>query len=460
MIRHPLSRGDEFGTVFRWNGHLLRVVKINAQESFLEFWKSGLWQDLVARGWVPETRMSEFKAQSGGLVLEHTEVSSITYPSEWTYSMLHAAAEHTLRVANLATEYGYELKDAHGYNIVFDGGRPLFVDIGSFIVRPTGSIGWIADQEFAAFFLYPLSIWKTHGAFLARRMILGGEVIDTYLALRVKTPLLCLLPRVTSVLCARAIRGYSLAQQVSRAKLLEKCGKIVGCTIDWMRRGKVWPFRTARIPQLEGMLRATRLGRQESSWRNYHSVYRETGQTERIRAIVNLVDELRSRSIMDIGCNQGEFSLRFSNLPTVERVIAVDADHGALEFLFGRLQRKCAKVVPAYCDIMAPLSPPLGSPQSERWRVDTVVALAISHHLILTQKYSVDAILQRFAAFGRNYLLVEFMPLGLWDGKSAPAVPEWYTREWFRDAFLRHCFDVREVDLEANRVLFWGRIKG
>jgi len=55
---------------------------------------------------------------------------------------------------------------------------------------------------------------------------------------------------------------------------------------------------------------------------------------------------------------------------------------------------------------------------------------------------------------------VEFMPLGLFDNVSAAPLPAWYTRDWFRAEFSR-VFDLRlEEQLEPNRVLFVGAIRG
>jgi len=50
------------------------------------------------------------------------------------------------------------------------------------------------------------------------------------------------------------------------------------------------------------------------------------------------------------------------------------------------------------------------------------------------------------------------MPLGLWDGKTAPAVPDWYTEEKFKKEFSKFFNVLLIKKLEENRVLFMGEV--
>ena len=51
------------------------------------------------------------------------------------------------------------------------------------------------------------------------------------------------------------------------------------------------------------------------------------------------------------------------------------------------------------------------------------------------------------------------MPLGLWDGKTAPPVPRWYTIDWFRSSFEKYFNIVLEEKVWENRILFVGELK-
>ena len=67
----------------------------------------------------------------------------------------------------------------------------------------------------------------------------------------------------------------------------------------------------------------------------------------------------------------------------------------------------------------------------------------------------IETMLQRFYELTSEMLLIEFMPLGLWNGSNEKIEsPSWYTREFFESHIL-HFFEIREVlELETNRILF------
>lgn len=109
-------------------------------------------------------------------------------------------------------------------------------------------------------------------------------------------------------------------------------------------------------------------------------------------------------------------------------------------------------------DVMMP--DPIRGRRAERLRGDVVIALAVTHHLLLTQGYRLDAVVDRIAAHGRRHLIIEFMPKGLWDGASAPPVPSWYTRQWFADGLARVGRIALEEQLEENRVMFLVEFEG
>jgi hypothetical protein len=89
------------------------------------------------------------------LVLEHPEIPSVTYPTEWAWSMLRAAAAGYLDLLDALAERGLTLKDVHPWNVVFDGLRPVFVDLTS-LARGAHSAELAA--KFRRYYLLPLSL--------------------------------------------------------------------------------------------------------------------------------------------------------------------------------------------------------------------------------------------------------------------------------------------------------------
>jgi hypothetical protein len=102
---------------------------------------------------------------------------------------------------------------------------------------------------------------------------------------------------------------------------------------------------------------------------------------------------------------------------------------------------------------VAKLSWPL---PAERFKADIAIALALSHHLILSQKYDLTDIFSNLASYTRKYALIEFMPLGLWTTGQVPNVPEWYTKEWFKKGFERYFNVLLEEKIAENNILFVG----
>lgn len=50
------------------------------------------------------------------------------------------------------------------------------------------------------------------------------------------------------------------------------------------------------------------------------------------------------------------------------------------------------------------------------------------------------------------------MPLGLWNGNSAPELPSWYTEEWFISNMQKYYLIMKREKLEDNRVAFVGKL--
>ena len=90
------------------------------------------------------------------MVFRPARVGFISYPYEWCFSQLKAAALLTLRLQKAAVERGMSLKDATAYNVAFEGGRPVLIDTLSF-ERLTPGRPWVAYRQFCQFFLAPLA---------------------------------------------------------------------------------------------------------------------------------------------------------------------------------------------------------------------------------------------------------------------------------------------------------------
>ncbi len=162
---------DPSGYVFHRSGAIYRALSETAYSDFIELERSGLLAELQKSQLVVGTRLVDDPALAATLAaenpgyqhfIEHDRISPITYPYEWTISMLGDAGVHTLAVQRALLKGGWSLKDATAYNIQFVNGRPIFIDITS-IERPPRLDVWYALGQFTQMFLFPLLLMRYHG---------------------------------------------------------------------------------------------------------------------------------------------------------------------------------------------------------------------------------------------------------------------------------------------------------
>ena len=89
--------------------------------------------------------------------LRHERVPFVSYPYEWTFSMLRDAALLQLDLLRAALAEDMIPKDASPYNVQWRGTSPVFIDVGSFERLPDGE-PWAGYRQFCCLFLYPLMV--------------------------------------------------------------------------------------------------------------------------------------------------------------------------------------------------------------------------------------------------------------------------------------------------------------
>ena len=74
---------------------------------------------------------------------------------------------------------------------------------------------------------------------------------------------------------------------------------------------------------------------------------------------------------------------------------------------------------------------------------------------------SLNHIFDTLEVLSNKYVVVEFMPLGLYFGDmdNIPPVPEYYTLEWFRNSFSERFEHMLDEEVAINRHLFVGKLK-
>lgn len=460
LQRSRLSLVDEAGTVFFWRDSVLRAIRPAAAASVRALLASGLPEEFARRGWMPRCEIADVRIDGYELVIKQRRLPVPSYPYEWSYGMLRDAAARVLEIALHARRFGWELKDSHGFNLIFDGTNPVWVDLGSFAPLPAGARGWLGWEEFVRFYEYPLWIWSHGGAFTARRLVAARELMNHADYALYRWPGWRLAGAGFYEKWMRRWYGAGLLSRVPdenvRRRLPRPLARFV-CAYKVRGWGLTGGERSLARARRRVLGRARRV--LPSPWGDYQAAGSDSVATPRFARISNLLREFGVNEIVELGGNQGWLSERLLRDGVVKSATCTDADELAIDRGYERTKTAGLPLHLAVLNFISPVIFPGSEPAEERFRSEAVLALAVSHHLLLAQRIPVEHMLAVIGSYASRMVFVEFMPLGLWDGRKAPPVPQWYTPEWFRRAFAAQFEWVHDERLETNRWLFCGRVR-
>jgi len=309
-------------------------------------------------------------------VLEHESVPFVTYPYEWTFSMLKAAALLQLNLIEKSLESGWTLKDATPYNIQWIGPRPVFIDVGSFLPWKDGD-PWVGYRQFCSMFLTPLMMRAHLGINhlpLLRSYIDGippTEAIKYFNGVKCfKSGILShlIFPAMVENSISRRERDDAPAQKRKQHKHTK--AMVVGL-----------------IQSLTRLLRKLSIKIEHTDWSQYDKTHSYLEEEFEVKKAFVLKHALTSRRnfVWDLGCNTGTFSRICS--ASCNHVISVDGDHNAVEQLYQAESNKTdSNILPLVMNL-ANISPGQGWAGQERHsfdqrgRPDLVICLALIHHI-------------------------------------------------------------------------------
>lgn len=429
---------DPSGFLFLRDGILYRQINVGYRQAYDRLMGSGLYEALARENLlVPhqEVAVTEAAGRNAYKVIRPQRLPFISYPYEWCFGQLKAAALATLRVHEIALRHGMILKDASAYNIQFHGGRAIFIDTLSFEDYREGK-PWVAYRQFCRHFLAPLALQRYRDAGLGRLLQVYLDGVPLALAAR-------LLPRRT------LMRLPLLLHLHLQARAEEKLG----------RRGRVRASGRVSRRGLQGIVDNLRAGVEAlelklrlGGWGDYYerTNYSQEAWREKGSLVERFLDRLSPDTVWDLGANTGFFSRMAAKRARL--TVAFDADPEAVEVSYRRsVADSETGLLPLVVDLTNP-SPGLGWEGEERaalprrGRPDAVLALALVHHLAIGNNLPLDRIARYFAGLG-GHLIVEFVPKSDSQVERMLATREDifadYSREGFESAFRRH-FDIRD----------------
>jgi len=375
-FRDPLSR------VFISDEVAVRAFTAEGTADISAVWSKKSIQKALESGELIESTMVDVASVGLGdpwtSAMTHPKIPFISYPYEWTFSMLKDAALLQLKLTRSTLGDGVGMKDATPYNVQFLGSRAQFIDAGSFEVRKKGD-PWYGYRQFCEMFLYPLMIQAYLG--VGFQPFLRGAVngISPETA-RKLIPANFRRPRkgrfIHVVLHAAAQKRFA-STTVEVKKEAAKAGM----------NAQVLDATMKKITKIvEGMS----LGDKKSTWSEYseRGHYTESSLDEKERFVRDAVALTQRTQVWDIGCNDGRFS-RIASAHS-DFVVAMDADPLVIHRLYNVLKsEKNEKILPLYVD-MSDSGGGIGWRGHERPGIfdrgnpDIVLYLAVIHHMAIT----------------------------------------------------------------------------
>jgi hypothetical protein len=399
----PGSFRDRGSRVFEVGGEIRRALSSRALADYDAVSAAPFFSKALAAGRIVGTERADGVGGPlplGGpwaAVLRHERIPIVSYPYEWTFGMLRDAALLQLQLLDEALAAGFIVKDASAYNVQWRGASPVFIDVGSFEPHEDGS-PWIAYRQFCQLFLYPLFLQAYRGASFHpwRRGRVDGIPPEEFAALCSLRDLLR--PGVL-------VHGWLHARMSARHAGGAGPGRGVHFTRAMIR---------ANVHGLRRLVEQLTWDPGRSTWSDYAHAnsYGDADRLEKDRFVRAALARRPRRLVWDLGSNTGTFSRMAAEV--AENVLAIDADHLALERLYRSLHAAGdRRILPLLVDLADP-SPGLGwrglerRPLEGRGRPDMVLALALIHHLVLAANVPLAEVVSWFAGLGAE-LVIEFV---------------------------------------------------
>ncbi len=453
---------DRAARVFYHDGRVFRALGTQADQEWRALAATSFYRRMVGEGRLVATEELAPESRPAGVgrewatVLRHDRVPFVSYPYEWCFGMLKDAALLHLDLELMALDEGMTLKDASAFNVQWRGVQPVFIDIASFERYGPGD-PWVGYLQFCQHFLYPLFL-QAYRELPYHAWLRGSpDGIEPEHCLACLSGLDRLRPGVIAhvILQAKARAKFGAVRRDLKRDL-----RAAGFSADLIR---------ANVKRMRRLVEGLAWEPRESTWSAYETTctYQAEDVDRKSAFVEAAAREHAGELAWDLGCNTGHYARLLARHASA--VVALDADHLAIERLYRSLRREDdRRILPLVFNLANP-SPDLGWRGAERQRLDRrgrpalVLCLALLHHLVIGANLPLAEVIGELAALGAD-LVIEFV------GKQDPMVQRllqnkadiYADYEWapFED-LLGSSFVVerREMLASGTRALYFARAR-
>jgi ribosomal protein L11 methylase PrmA len=401
--KHASSFRDPAGFIFSEDGALFRQVNKDYQPEYDHLMGSGLYESLVNLGLlIPHEEVGHSAAPIPELhyrTLKPQRVPFISYPYEWSFSQFKDAGLLTLEIQKQALSKGMSLKDCSAFNVQFLGSKPVFIDTLSFERYEEGT-PWVAYRQFCQHFLAPLAL-------MAYCDIRLGKLAEQYIdgiPLDLASKLLPGSTRLNFGLLTHI--HLHAGSQKKHADKQVKPATSQSLSITALR---------GMIDSLESAVRKLEWQPKGTEWGDYYSAtnYNDAAFNAKKQLVEEYLDAAKPQTVWDFGANTGVFSRIASNKGM--QTVSFDIDPAAVEknYRWAKEMNE-TNILPLLLDLTNP-SPAIGWANTERQSVaergpvNLLMALALIHHLAISNNLPFEKIAEYFSQLTGS-LIIEFVP--------------------------------------------------
>lgn len=389
---------DKNAVTFKYEDAYYKAVLPSAAPWFLNGKIKNLLHGLAQKGFIPATEESDLEIEGLGPVFAQKTEYYTVEPCDYCPEMLREAALVFCDMNLMLLKRGFSLLDGHTHNFILQGtSSPKWCDIGS-ITQSHLKNPFVGISEFLTRVIYPL-------------------------LLRRKNPYFAELAAVAAI---QTCFSHETAAELGISPNIPQ-------TDD---RGKILEY----LKELLSGLQFTYL---KTEWSNYHdpSQSGEWRTSNRYQIFTRMFKALSPKTVIDFGANAGTYSRVMAD--SGAEVLAVEPDETAMAKHFALLRQT------GY-DKRLKLKKGAVSFARREKPADLVVALALTHHLYLSQGWNWKSIVRFFAQHTKDAFITEYMPNGLCTRKIPPYLPPDYTLERFVAQLERYFTLVETIEYDYS----------
>lgn len=426
-----MSSCDSQGEVFIANDAVYRKIRHAHEYSVLNVLK--VLHATKVNGIIPTEICSNnifFDNQNESrdtLVLKHKKITYISYPHEWCASMLKDAALFHLELSERLFKLDLFIKDAHPWNILFEKGRPIFIDFTSIVsmdslfyedylltnkqyknAEPNTRLAWVIKEIFERMYL-PYFVNHLYAYAFGKRSRVKFLIEKT--TLNASTTMPSILEGLPELRLTVSTITKLLGFLISLANLKKILRGIA-------HKKHILNF----YGEIHDCISKLNVGISNSPYAAYYSSKGEDQNwlyinewNAKQKNIYKYLNDPEINTVLDVACNTGWFAILAAKLG--KHVVAFDTDEACIEILYNQVKKNQLDILPLVLNFTKLTEDrysiydgrQLLINASQRLRSDSVIALGIIHHLILGLGLTFKQVLDILITLCNKQLIIEFV---------------------------------------------------